>query len=186
VKIIVYLSRSAMGIPLNLHKGNISLSLVPIYPADKTLAWFDGVSQQQGFLSGAGGVIKLDVHREYRWILNCGKGTNTRAELMGAWATLVLAVRLSVSDLHVLGDSKTIIDRLNRKGDLRVANLDAWKDRIEEIYPEFRSISFEHIFKEANEHADQLSKKALLSCRGRIAYNLWVEGHKGPSQFIYL
>jgi ribonuclease HI len=159
---------------------------VPTYPADKTLAWFDGATQQQGLLSGAGGVIKLDVHREYRWILNCGKGTNTRAELMGAWATLVLVVRFSVSDLHVMGDSKIVIDWLKRKGDLRVANLDVWKERIVEFYPLFRSITFTHIYREANYEADSQSKKALHSCRGRIAYTLWMDGHEGPLQYISL
>jgi hypothetical protein len=34
---------------------------------------------------------------------------------MGAWATLTLASRLTVYDLHVMGDSKIVIDWLNRK-----------------------------------------------------------------------
>jgi ribonuclease HI len=105
---------------------------------------------------------------------------------MGAWATITLAARLTVSDLHVLGDSKIVIDWLNRKGALRVANLDGWKDRIEELCPLFRSISFAHIYREENKQADRLSKKALYSCRGRIAYNLWVDGHEGPTLFINL
>jgi hypothetical protein len=133
VQIIVFLSRSACGFHFESSQRKYLSESCAFFPADKTLAWFDGATQQNGLLSGAGGVIKIDDLREYRWILNCGKGTNTRAELMGAWATIVLAVRLSVSDLHVLGDSKIVIDWLNKKGDLRVENLDAWKERIVEI-----------------------------------------------------
>jgi ribonuclease HI len=87
---------------------------VPTYPVDKSLAWFDGAAQQNGNISGAGGIIKLDALREYRWTMNCGKGSNTRAELLGAWSTLVLAARLSVYDLHIMGDSKIVIDWLNK------------------------------------------------------------------------
>jgi ribonuclease HI len=187
VQRIVFLTRSAMGLSKNSFQAKIPRLRVYSYPVNKILAWFDGASQNFGRLSGAGGVIKIDDSREYRWILNCGCGTNTREELMGAWATITLVVRLSITTLYVYGDSRTVIEWLNRRGDLRVANLDAWKDRIEEICP-LVSVLFplSTYFREANKQADQLSKKALLSCRGRIAYNLWVEGHEGPSQFIYL
>jgi hypothetical protein len=83
-------------------------------------------------------------------------------------------------------DSRIVIDWLNRKGALRVANLDAWKDRIEELCPLFITISFAHIYREENFLADVLSKKALYSCQGRIAFNFWMDGHEGPTLFINL
>jgi ribonuclease HI len=181
---IVYLAQGALGVMGKFHKVRIPRFTPTTLPVDKTLAWFDGAAQQNGLLSGVGGVIKLDDHKEYRWTLNCGKGTNSRAELMGAWATLTLAARLTVYDLHVLGDSKIVIDWLNRKGVLKVANLDGWKDRIDELIPLFRSISFAHIYREENKEVDCLSKKALYSSRGRIAYSQWVDGHEGPTLFI--
>jgi hypothetical protein len=145
VQRIVFLSRSALDFTLNIHKDYTPQNLVPSLPADKYLAWLDGVTQQNGLISGVGGVLKLIDFREYRWTLNCGKVTNTRAEIMGAWDTLALAVRMSVFYLHILGDSKTVIVWLNKKGDLRVANLYAWKDIIVETCHLFRSITFEHI-----------------------------------------
>jgi hypothetical protein len=54
--------------------------------------------------SGAGGAIKINEHLAYKWTLNCGHGTNTRAKLMGVWASLTLASRLSITYLVVLGD----------------------------------------------------------------------------------
>jgi hypothetical protein len=67
-----------------------SKRLQPItFPEDKVLAWFDGASQHNGNLCGAGGVIKLNNLVEYRWTLNCISGTNSKAELMGAWASII-------------------------------------------------------------------------------------------------
>jgi ribonuclease HI len=183
---IVYVAQGALG---NLGK-NPKVCIPRFTPTslrvDTTLAWFDGAAQHNGFLSSVGGVIKFDDHKVYRWTLNCGKGTNSKAELIGAWATLTLAARLSVYDIHVLEDSKIVIDWLNRKGALKVANLDGWKDRIFELIPHFRSISFVHIYREENKEVDCLSKKALYSSRGRIAYSQWVGGHEGPTLFINL
>jgi hypothetical protein len=58
--------------------------------------WFDGVASSTGQNSGAGGFIKTTDLRTYKWYINCGLGTNTRAELLGAWALLTLAVRLEL------------------------------------------------------------------------------------------
>jgi ribonuclease HI len=137
-----------------------------------------------GTLCGVGGVLNIDEHTKFRWTLNCGRGTNSRAELMGAWATLTLATRLYVYDLYVLGDSKIIIDWLNRKGSIMVENLYGWKERITDLIPLFRSLSFSHIFREENKVADNLSKKALFLLQGKISYSQWEDGHEGPTHFI--
>jgi ribonuclease HI len=75
-----------------------------------TIAWFDGAAQLDGNQCGAGGVLKSPDLTVYRWVYNCGGGTNTRAELLGVWATLMLASHLSFHRLQVLGDSKVVID----------------------------------------------------------------------------
>jgi hypothetical protein len=104
---------------------------------------------------------------------------------MGAWATLVLAVRFSVYNIQVMGDSKIVIDWLRRKGDLTVANLDAWKERIVEFYHLFRSITFPYIYREANYEADSQSKKALHSYRQRISYTLWMDMKVHFSTYLF-
>jgi len=75
-----------------------------------TLAWSDGVAQLDGISCGAGGVIKTPDLIVIRWIYNCGRGTNTRGELMGAWATLMLADYLSLHRIQVMVDSRVVID----------------------------------------------------------------------------
>jgi ribonuclease HI len=55
---------------------------------------------------------------KYRWFINGGEGTNTKAELLGAWSTLILAHHLKIKKILVMGDSKVVIDWLNLKGNL--------------------------------------------------------------------
>jgi ribonuclease HI len=94
------------------------------------VGWFDGATQENGNLSGAGGVIKINEDTSYKWIFNCGPGTNSRAELLGAWVTLTLAIRLGLDQLQVFGDSKVVIEWLNCRGNLNATALLGWKDRI--------------------------------------------------------
>jgi hypothetical protein len=80
--------------------------------------WFDGATQSNGLQSGAGGLLRITENSYYKWTFNCGPGTNTRAELLGVWATLNLAARFNIEALQIFGDSKIIIDWLNRRGKL--------------------------------------------------------------------
>jgi ribonuclease HI len=86
------------------------------------VACFDGAAKANGLCCGAGGTIKLSASLVHKWYLNCGSGTNSKAELMGAWATLFLANLLSLPKIQILGDSKVIIEWLNDKSELRVSS----------------------------------------------------------------
>jgi hypothetical protein len=61
-----------------------------------TVAFFDGAASAVGSLCGAGGTLRCSNYIDYSWFLNCGEGTNTKAELMGEWATLMLARHLNI------------------------------------------------------------------------------------------
>jgi ribonuclease HI len=74
-----------------------------------TIAYFDGATHQSGAYCGAGGVLKLPDFSCIRWTFNGGQGTNTKAELLGAWAAIRLALHLSISRLQLVGDSKVVI-----------------------------------------------------------------------------
>jgi ribonuclease HI len=119
-------------------------------PVDRAIAWFDGAAQQCGEKSGAGGKIMINSNTSFLWTFNCGQGTNTRDELLGDWASLTLAIRLSISDLHLLGDSNIVIKWLNKRGALKAVALERWKERIIDTLPLFRNISFAHIYREEN------------------------------------
>jgi len=100
---------------------------------------------------------------------------------MGVWASLTLAYILSITDIHVLGDSKIVIDWLNRKGTLQVVSIDCWKDMINELIKYSTYISFAHVYIKENQEVDNLSKHALTMHPGNIAYNQWEGDHEGPN-----
>jgi ribonuclease HI len=141
-----------------------------VIPLDRVVAWFDGAAQQGGSPCGAGGKIALNSHTCFRWTLNCGQGTNMKAKLLGAWASLILACRLHTDELLLLGDSKIIIDWLNGQADFHVVALERWKERTQEATLSIRNLSFSHIYREENSEADTLSKKALHMPSGQICF----------------
>jgi len=51
------------------------------------VACFDVAAKANGRCCGAGGTIKLSASLVHKWYMNCGSSTNSKAELMGAWAT---------------------------------------------------------------------------------------------------
>jgi hypothetical protein len=79
------------------HILNVSL------PDDLAIAWFDGEAQHKGEKIGAGGKIMINNNTFYFWTFNCGQGTNTKDELLGAWVSLALAIRLSILVFLLLG-----------------------------------------------------------------------------------
>jgi ribonuclease HI len=83
-----------------------------------------------------------------------GPGTNTRAELLGAWVTLHLASILNIEPLQLIKDSRVIIDWLNHKGNLQTITLLAWKDLIRLLQRHFKNLIFNHTFREYNKEVD--------------------------------
>jgi ribonuclease HI len=149
-----------------------------------TMAFFDGAAEVGGLRCGAGGILKCIGALDIRWIFNCSSGTNTKAELMGAWASLWMANLLKIHHLQVMGDSKVIVDWLNKKGNLQVINIEGWKMRIRELMAVFQGLNFQHIFRESNKEADILSKRALHSPKGQLIYFSWDGESEGPTNHI--
>jgi ribonuclease HI len=135
-------------------------------------------------MCGAGGMIKQNINSIFKWNLCYDIGTNTRVELMGAWASLHLASRFHIDNLHLIGDSRVIIDWLNHLGKLNIITLLAWKDRIRSLLHYFKNLTFTHTSREFNRDADLLSKAILQGILGLFIYNQWQDGHQGPTHTI--
>jgi hypothetical protein len=103
---------------------------------------------------------------------------------MGAWASLWLAEYLLLSDLHLLGDSKVVIDWLKKEGILHVSTLEGWRARISKLTESFCNITFQHIYKNFNIEADTLSKQALEDTEGNLYYQKWTNGAAGPRRLF--
>jgi ribonuclease HI len=101
-----------------------------------------------------------------RWFFNCGDGSNTKVELVGAWATFIMEKVLHLHHLHILGDSKVIIEWLQWKCKLHATKIEGWKCRVRDLQKNFQGTHFQHIYRETNEEADSLSKRALKVPKG--------------------
>jgi len=88
-------------------------------------------------MCGPGGVIRTFDSLIYIWYLNSGEGTNTKAELLGIWATLTFSSHLSLPKIQDFGDSKVIIDWLNDKGQLKACSIEGWKIRTKDLIKNF-------------------------------------------------
>jgi ribonuclease HI len=82
---------------------------------------------------------------DIRWFFNCGSGTNTKAELVGVWASLFLANLLDIRQLQMMGDSKVVIEWMQRKGNLLATKIEGWKRRVRTLEKNFQEVLFQHI-----------------------------------------
>jgi len=57
---------------------------------------------------------------------------------------------------------------------------------IKELLKVFSFTSFVHVYREENQEVEILSKNALTSRSGSIAYNQWEDGQEGPELFASL
>jgi ribonuclease HI len=159
-------------------------SNILMLPLEYPLASFDGASKSDGTCSGAGGILQKSARMAYKWYFNCGIGSNTKVELIGAWTTLYIANILSLNKLQILGDSKVIIDWINLKGELCVSSLEGWKQSFRVLNKSFEDLQFFHIYRELNKEADRLYKYALIAPEGIISLSSWSNGEEGPPRHI--
>ena len=96
------------------HKSNIVPNLAVkecfILHEGTTIAFFDGAIRSDRTSCGAGGVIKISEILIYRWFFNCGGGTNSKAELLGIWASLFLTNFLGIQRCKLLAIQKSLLN----------------------------------------------------------------------------
>jgi len=118
--------------------------------------------------------------------LNCGNGKHKKAKLLGVWETLTVAHHLSLTKLQILGDSKVVIDCLNKKGELHVCTIEGWKTKVHGLLKLFHDISLQHIYKTHNIEAEILSRKSYMEPKGRITYYSWENSIEGQREYMSL
>ena len=124
--------------------------------------YFDGACQGNPGKLGLGAcvydsdgteVICAVSHRPY--------GTNNDAEYLALILLLQKARKHNIKEMACYGDSKLIINQVNR--DFQASDkFKKYIDLIDEIACEFDKISFSWIKRESNKRADKLSKDGLL------------------------
>jgi len=87
---------------------------------------------------------------------------------MGLSLSSFLLVYQSLTHLHVLGDSRVIIDWISQKSKLRAIHVDPWKQKTMDLAKGFTNIRFHHFPRAFNGEADALSKRALKEEAGSL------------------
>jgi ribonuclease HI len=134
-----------------------------VFPISEYTMNFDGASKGNPGLSGAGAVI-YNNNQEEIWCAAkfIGYKTNNQAEYSALILGLQGALKLNIRHLSVLGDSMLVINQVNNiykvKSD---AILELYKEVLH-LKAQFDFIEFNHVYREYNKRADELSNIALL------------------------
>ena len=122
----------------------------------------DGASRGNPGPAGAGGVITTlggQVVSEVTSYL--GIQTNNVAEYQALRLTLERAIELNLKHVEVFMDSKLVVEQLNGMWQIKALNLKIIYDEIKQLISKFESITFTHIYRKFNKHADRLANDAI-------------------------
>ena len=131
---------------------------------DSYTLYFDGCSKGNPGKSGAGAVI-YDIMNKEVWsnaVFVGNASTNNEAEYTGLLIGLREAVRMGVSDLLVRGDSQLIIRQMKGEYKVKSASLKPMHLEALELSNSIEKIEFEHVYREFNKRADELSNVGLI------------------------
>jgi ribonuclease HI len=138
--------------------------------------YFDGASQGHPPSIGVGVVLFLNQNHYINIRYAPGGGSNNKDELIALWTLLETTKQKDIRKLQVMGDSKLVIDWEKGKLSIQNINLANITRDIRLSFQSFEWISFQHVLRELNVKADELSKEALQLQRGAFGYYEYFEG----------
>lgn len=117
----------------------------------------DGASFGNPGPSGIGYVLRIG-DEEIRHSADIGYGTNNQAEYKAVVAGLEEAARRGVTELVVRSDSQLLVRQLTGEYKVKDKRLKLLKAEIDALRERFDRVRFEHVPRDSNAHADELSK----------------------------
>ncbi len=133
-----------------------------IYPENQFIMRFDGCSKSNPGIAGAGAVIYHDMEELWADSFFVGENsTNNHAEYAGLILGLEKAKDMNIKKLHVEGDSLLVINQMKGIYKCNSPNLIDLYERAKTLETHFNIITFNHILRNKNKRADQLSNLAL-------------------------
>lgn len=124
----------------------------------------DGGSRGNPGPSGAGGVIfnyNKEIISEISEYL--GIQTNNYAEYQGIILTLKKCIELNLNEslIMVFMDSLLVVNQINGKWKVKHSNLVPLHIEVKDLLKSFPRITFTHVLRHYNQHADKLVNKAI-------------------------
>jgi ribonuclease HI len=133
-----------------------------IYSKIEFLLRFDGCSKGNPGKAAAGAVIYQNEKEIWSGSRLVGYNeTNNYAEYMGLIMGLQKAIELNIKNLHVEGDSMLVIKQMTGKNKVNSPNLIELHKLATQMKSQFKTITFEHIYRDKNTRADELCNEAI-------------------------
>ena len=118
---------------------------------------FDGALNIDG--AGAGILFTSPSGERLKYVLQIlFKAMNNAAEYEALIHGLRIAASLGIHYLLVFGDSKVVINQVNKDWDCSNASMSAYCDEVRRLETKFHGLKFHHMVREHNTAADALSK----------------------------
>jgi ribonuclease HI len=142
------------------------------------IMYFDGALNLEG--AGAGVLLISPQREQLKYVLQIHyKASNNRAEYEALIHGLRIAVSLGIKRLLALGDSKVVIEQVNKEWDCVKDTMDAYCAEIQKLEGHFEGIEFQHVPRNNDVTADVLSK--LGSRRALVPAGVFVQDLRKPS-----
>lgn len=133
-----------------------------VKPVHEYILHFDGGSRGNPGEAGAGYTISRDGEEIcWGWVY-IGRGTNNKAEYTGLIYGLKAAVSRDIRVLLVRGDSKLVINQVQRIWKVRQEDLAKLRDQCVALASDM-TVVYEHVPRAQNKRADELANKAMDS-----------------------
>jgi ribonuclease HI len=142
------------------------------------IMYFDDALNLEG--AGAGVLLISPQGEQLKYILQIHyKVSNNGAEYEALIHRLRIAVSLGIKRLQAFGDSKVVIEQVNKEWDFIKDTMDAYCTEIRKLEGHFEGIEFQHVPRNNNVAADVLSK--LGSSRALVPAGVFVQDLRKPS-----
>ena len=132
-----------------------------IHPTCEYVLHFDGCSKGNPGPAGIGAVISKSGSEEWCGCQFIGNRTNNQSEYSALILGLKEALSRNIKQLQVYGDSLLVINQVT--GQFKVNNilLKELHQEVIKLTKNFDYIAFNHVYRDKNKRADQLSNMAL-------------------------
>lgn len=142
-----------------------------IYPRTEYSLYFDGCSKGNPGQSGIGAVLykmNAEIWAAARYLgAEC---TNNEAEYNALILGLEEASCQKIEKLTVFGDSLLVINQVNGVYKVKAKNLFSLHEKVEVLKKNFKSVTFQHVLRDFNKRADELSNIALNACHDVVYF----------------
>jgi ribonuclease HI len=132
-----------------------------VYPISPHIMNFDGCSKGNPGFAGIGAVIYKDHDEIWCGSKFIGVKTNNYSEYSALIFGLQQAILMEIDHLNVLGDSLLVINQVNGVYKVKSDDLRELHEEVINLKKQFKFIEFNHVYRENNKRADELSNIAL-------------------------